>query len=149
MRDFKDSIDDSDEFERINSAARELSDFLDPKNGKIPYSCPNWNIGIKRINHPYVQKPSFSDKYLKMPEIEQTQYIIEEDIPSDIDWSLPPIRKRRWTFAAAFLAAFSFYLYSQSAVQPKVEKINQNYEYAKKPVSKNREPPSFKQDPRK
>lgn len=149
MRNDYKSVDDSGEFEKVDSAARELSDFLCTESKKVPYSCPNWNSEDGRIQRPYVQKSSLSDKYRMMPALDQTQFISEEDVPSDVDWSLPPVRNRRWTFAAAFLAAFSFSLYLQSTAHPRVEKSKTDYECTKKPVSKDYDPPAFRQGPKK
>lgn len=137
-------------------AKKELSDFLNNENGRIPYSCPNWNLNSGRMHRPYEQNSSFSDKYRAMSPLEQTQHINEEDIPKDVDWTLPetvveetPVKQKnyRWVMALAFLTAFSVSYCSNS---PKAHKNEQNEREFSRPINhSNYEQPAFRQGPKK
>lgn len=144
MRDYKNSVDDSGEFQKI--AERELSDFLNVQNS-APYSCPNWNISQGRMNRPYEQSASLSDRYRIMSPLEQTQYINEEDMP-DVDWSLPKPRNYRLVAAFAFLAAFSI-SYCCSNTRNVQNEVKEKCEVRSSKNYPNYEPPSFKQGPKK
>lgn len=129
-------------------AKKELSDFLNKESAR-PYDYSNWDIDQKRRLGPYEQRKSLSDRYQSMPSLEQTQMILEEDIP-DVDWTLPETARQknyRWVAAFAFLAAFSIsYCSNVRSVQ---NEIQEKYETKSSSSSPNYEPPSFKQGPRK
>jgi|GEM_PF-6624490 len=135
-------------------ATKELSDFLEFESKKVPYSCSNWDEEASHMRKPYEVKKSFSDRYLKMPRLEDTQYIDEEDIPKDVDWSLPetvieetPVRKNNYHLAIGLAVIIGFSLsYCSNNSAPREKKKYETEHSVSAPQS---EPAAFRQGAKK
>lgn len=135
-------------------ANKELSDFLENETKKIPYSCPNWDSTRERMRKVYEPSQSFSDRYFRMHPLEQTQYINEEDMPSDVDWTLPktviedaPIRKSGYRLVAGL--AFLFGLSLSYCAQNSAPREEKKHEIERSVYSSKEELPAFRQGPKK
>lgn len=103
-------LESAESDETVIDLAFDLEDTIADAPCVIPYSTPNWNVGLQRFNMPYVQT-NLSERYNNMKKPEETQRISEQDIPNE-PIIYEPSKRSNFQSAGWYMMAFVFFGFS-------------------------------------